>query len=612
MYKLLSKERKSPLSSLVTIIVGGSVFVCSLLSLPGANPTILAEETESVFTVAQVPDTQTEILSDDNPLLFNRYQWLANNREAINLKLIAQTGDLVNWGVVDPIQFARANSATAILDNMDIPFSYAIGNHDTAAVQVGGSAGPGNVRENLRNTTVFNQNFPLSRFKNVHGTFEANKVDNMYQTFVAGGMNWMILTHEMWPRASVVQWMKNVVATHPTHNVIVSTHAFIDNTGSLPTTGNYGDQNAQIVWNEFISQYSNIKLVISGHYGPKDGIGGYYYKEVTGSSGNKIVEVMTAYHSSYQNHVRLLSFDTVNSSISSLVYVNDSLDAAYPTGYITDWASNFTITNMNWVRPDGSGTQEPQQTSPSVPESVKAIPGVSEATISFTTPITNGGSPITGYTAVANPGGATASGLNSPLTIVGLNPGTTYTFTVMATNAIGNSPQSAPSNNVMVLDSNPELLPDAGFEFGNGGWTVFDAGTLSRVSSPVHGGTKALKVTRSKTTYTNTGITLNNVVTKSVAGTTYAAKCYVRATTSGINLTMRFLEYPQNYQPGATHFPTDVTISSLPANTWTTITVQATAIKSGERMIPQLYSTNQYKSAGSVIYDDCSLKVVQQ
>jgi hypothetical protein len=71
--------------------------------------------------------------------------------------------------------------------------------------------------------------------------------------------------------------------------------------------------------------------------------------------------------------------------------------------------------------------------------------------VSFTAPTSNNGSTITGYTAVSSPGGITTSGASSPITMTGLAAGTSYTFTVYATNAIGNSASSAASNSVTTL-----------------------------------------------------------------------------------------------------------------------------------------------------------------
>ena len=60
----------------------------------------------------------------------------------------------------------------------------------------------------------------------------------------------------------------------------------------------------------------------------------------------------------------------------------------------------------------------------------------------------NGGSAITGYTVTSSPGGFTGTGAASPIVVSGLTAGTAYTFTVVATNAAGNSSASSASNSV--------------------------------------------------------------------------------------------------------------------------------------------------------------------
>ena len=67
------------------------------------------------------------------------------------------------------------------------------------------------------------------------------------------------------------------------------------------------------------------------------------------------------------------------------------------------------------------------------------------ATVAFTAEF-DGGSPITSFTAFSNVGGISATGTTSPITVVGLTTGTGYTFTVKATNVIGNSLASSASN----------------------------------------------------------------------------------------------------------------------------------------------------------------------
>ena len=70
------------------------------------------------------------------------------------------------------------------------------------------------------------------------------------------------------------------------------------------------------------------------------------------------------------------------------------------------------------------------------------------ATVTFTAPTFNGGLPILDYTVTSSPGGFTATGASSPLTVAGLQSSTAYTFTVRARNAVGTGVASAASNSI--------------------------------------------------------------------------------------------------------------------------------------------------------------------
>ncbi|MBB1477861.1 fibronectin type III domain-containing protein, partial [Shewanella sp. SG41-3] len=66
-----------------------------------------------------------------------------------------------------------------------------------------------------------------------------------------------------------------------------------------------------------------------------------------------------------------------------------------------------------------------------------ATRGDAQASVSFTAPVSTGGAAITAYTVTSSPGGLTASGTGSPLTVLGLTNGTAYTFSVTAQSAAG-------------------------------------------------------------------------------------------------------------------------------------------------------------------------------
>jgi hypothetical protein len=87
---------------------------------------------------------------------------------------------------------------------------------------------------------------------------------------------------------------------------------------------------------------------------------------------------------------------------------------------------------------------------PGPPTEIRAAATDGQATVSFAEPPSSG-LPVTSYTVTASPGGYVYSGTSSPITAAGLTNGTTYTFTVAASNGAGAGSPSADSNAVTPL-----------------------------------------------------------------------------------------------------------------------------------------------------------------
>jgi uncharacterized protein (TIGR02145 family) len=85
---------------------------------------------------------------------------------------------------------------------------------------------------------------------------------------------------------------------------------------------------------------------------------------------------------------------------------------------------------------------------PGAPVIGTATAGDSQVVVTFNPPVSNGGSAITGYTVTSSPGGISGTGSTSPIIVTGLTNGTTYTFTVVASNANGPGAASIASNPV--------------------------------------------------------------------------------------------------------------------------------------------------------------------
>ncbi len=178
---------------------------------------------------------------------------------------------------------------------------------------------------------------------------------------------------------------------------------------------------------------------------------------------------------------------------------------------------------------------------PAAPTGVTPVPGNQLAIVSFTGPLSDGGDPINSYTVTASPGGATASGPSSPITVAGLTNGTAYTFTVAATNDVGTGPTSAASSPVtpialgvpakLVFSSEPgggtaatpwSTQPTVTIEDAAGNTVTSDSSPISLTMVPGTG---------------TAGATLSGCASTTMAGIAAFAGCEIDKPGSGYKLT---------------------------------------------------------------------------
>jgi len=160
----------------------------------------------------------------------------------------------------------------------------------------------------------------------------------------------------------------------------------------------------------------------------------------------------------------------------------------------TPYSFTVTATNAIGTGPSSAASNvvTPGPTVPDAPTGVNATAGNAQATLTWTAPAANG-SPITGYTVSWSGGSQPCAG--SPCTITRLTNGTSYTFTVTATNAAGVGPSSAPSNVVTpALPTVSSVVPNIGPT--TGGTSVTISGTNFTSVTAIKFGTTAA------TTYT--------------------------------------------------------------------------------------------------------------
>jgi uncharacterized protein (TIGR02145 family) len=131
------------------------------------------------------------------------------------------------------------------------------------------------------------------------------------------------------------------------------------------------------------------------------------------------------------------------------VKVDSTVQESGTTAHSFTSPVTYTVTAADATTQDYTVTVAvASSTVPGAPTIGTATAGNAQATVTFTAPVSDGGSAITGYTVTSSPGGLTGTGTASPIIVTGLTNETAYTFTVTATNAIGISVASSASNSV--------------------------------------------------------------------------------------------------------------------------------------------------------------------
>jgi trimeric autotransporter adhesin len=135
------------------------------------------------------------------------------------------------------------------------------------------------------------------------------------------------------------------------------------------------------------------------------------------------------------------------------------------------------------------------------------------ATVTFTAPTSK--LPITSYTVTSSPGGFTASGASSPITVTGLQSATAYTFTVTATSAAGTSSASSASNSITAT-----TVPQAP-TIGSATAGVQSASVPFTTNATGGSAITTYTVTSSPGSFTGTGASSPITVSGLTAGTAY-------------------------------------------------------------------------------------------
>lgn len=245
------------------------------------------KQTEENFSIIIIPDTQEVSMSHPDKLQIMT-QWIVDNAEALNVKMVMHVGDVVNHGAEKEIQWENHRAAFDRIDEAGIPMMIAIGNHDYD-----------NLLRETRSSEKFNQHCGLHRYKDkpwFGGTFEPGKTENMYATLNIAGRKYVFLTMEFGPRQAVIDWANDILETYTDHEAILLTHSFLypDGERTKPGKGHNpkdypGTRDAndgEDLWHKCIKKHHNIVSIYSGHHVP----GNVSYRLDLGDEHNLILQ----------------------------------------------------------------------------------------------------------------------------------------------------------------------------------------------------------------------------------------------------------------------------------------------------------------------------------
>lgn len=232
------------------------------------------------YSFAFVGDTQQ--LSEKYPdKVYGLYDWILANQESKNIEFVFGLGDITE-GDAD---WEWDNNKNAISKmNGVIPYSLIRGNHDTSA----------KFYRTFGNETYMNQFI---------GFYQENSINSSYRTLNLGSLNLLLLTLDFGADDAELAWGASIIEKYPNHKVIITTHSYMDsdNTtldsshGSVPSYTIDDDKvegriynNGEDMWNELVSKYGNIVLIVSGHI-DHDHIS---YRQDEGVHGNVVTQML--------------------------------------------------------------------------------------------------------------------------------------------------------------------------------------------------------------------------------------------------------------------------------------------------------------------------------
>lgn len=210
--------------------------------------------TDYAYSFVAVGDTQ--ILCESYPKeMAGIYDWIVNNVEEKKIAYVFGLGDITNRTTTAEWMVAKREINKL---NGVVPYSLVRGNHD--------------------NGDSFNLIFATETYLGqFEGFYKENKAENTWRTFSVAEVDYLFINLDYGASDAILNWAGEVIAAHPHHRVIISTHAYMHRMGARVTPAvssaspnpkgltDGSVNNGEQMWSKLFCKYENIFMVLSGH-----------------------------------------------------------------------------------------------------------------------------------------------------------------------------------------------------------------------------------------------------------------------------------------------------------------------------------------------------------
>ncbi len=290
------------------------------------------------FTLVGIGDPQM-FTKNGGSLYTEMYQWIANNKNTLNIKYAVNVGDTVDYGL-DEASWQLAKNAHQLLQNVNLPYVLTIGNHDYEGYWGLFDTPP--VMD--RTSTYFDSYFPYENY--VQWLGEANfgtldstssKMRNTWHKFENGNDKYLIIALEYGVQATTVAQAAAVIEANPDYKVIISTHSYLNGDTTYNNDGyinlqHDGAISSEQLWDTLISKHSNVFMVLCGHtvsYGVST-------KVVYGDAGNPIIQMKVDAQGTFDDQETLIALYNIKGTSVQTYYYSVSSGRYYA-------GSNFSL-----------------------------------------------------------------------------------------------------------------------------------------------------------------------------------------------------------------------------------------------------------------------------